>query len=256
MKYIIGDLLKLADDGQFDVIVHGCNCFNTMGAGIAASIRQRAPQAYAADCQTIKGDRNKLEHILQQLLTICFLLLRRTIIIVYTQYTYWDVDDMLSYDAVRNVMQRIKEDFDKGDDYIPRIGAPLICCGLAQGDWNKIEQIIKDTGFRDVTIVVWNDFELIKINRNYVNGYLHLRINRPHYRIDSAMLGKQKYKKNRFYKHLNEAKSYKSKSHKDNWLRSLLKYDLKPIISVIDIKRKIRGLMQKYIISICLDIWV
>lgn len=33
MKYIIGDLLKLADDGQFDVIVHGCNCFNTMGAG-------------------------------------------------------------------------------------------------------------------------------------------------------------------------------------------------------------------------------
>lgn len=54
-----------------------------------------------------------------------------TIINAYTQYTYWDVDDMLSYDAVRNVMQRIKEDFDKGDDYIPRIGIPLIGAGLA-----------------------------------------------------------------------------------------------------------------------------
>lgn len=51
-------------------------------------------------------------------------------------------------------------------------------------------------------------------------------------------VGQTKNIKNRFYKHLNEAKSYKSKSHKDNWLRSLLKYDLKPIISVIDIKTK------------------
>ena len=30
-----GNLLQLADDGVFDVIVHGCNCFNEMGAGIS-----------------------------------------------------------------------------------------------------------------------------------------------------------------------------------------------------------------------------
>lgn len=88
-----------------------------------------------------------------------------TIINAYTQYTCWDINDMLSYDAVRDVMQHIKNDFDSDPDYIPRIGLPLLGAGLAQGDWNKIEQIIKDTGFRDVTIVVWNDFEAEKVNR-------------------------------------------------------------------------------------------
>lgn len=31
MKYILGDLIKMADTGDFDIIVQGCNCFNTMG---------------------------------------------------------------------------------------------------------------------------------------------------------------------------------------------------------------------------------
>lgn len=35
MKTMLGDLLSLAIDGRFDVIVHGCNCQCTMGAGIA-----------------------------------------------------------------------------------------------------------------------------------------------------------------------------------------------------------------------------
>ena len=34
---------------QFDVIVHGANCFNTMGAGIAGQIARKYPQAYKAD---------------------------------------------------------------------------------------------------------------------------------------------------------------------------------------------------------------
>ena len=27
IRYVDGDLLKLADEGHFDVIAHGCNCF-------------------------------------------------------------------------------------------------------------------------------------------------------------------------------------------------------------------------------------
>lgn len=33
MKYILGDLIQLADHGHFDIIVHGCNAFCTMGGG-------------------------------------------------------------------------------------------------------------------------------------------------------------------------------------------------------------------------------
>ena len=60
MKSVEGDLLKLAGQGHFDVIVHGCNCFCTMGAGIAKSIRDQFPAAYEADLATPKGDRDKL----------------------------------------------------------------------------------------------------------------------------------------------------------------------------------------------------
>ena len=60
MKTIRGNLLDLALEGRFDVIVHGCNCQCAMGAGIALAIRKVFPEAFAADGSTAKGDRNKL----------------------------------------------------------------------------------------------------------------------------------------------------------------------------------------------------
>ena len=44
-----GNLIDMAEQGLFDIIVHGCNCFNTMGSGIAKEIRARYPEAYEAD---------------------------------------------------------------------------------------------------------------------------------------------------------------------------------------------------------------
>ncbi|RYF46165.1 MAG: phosphatase, partial [Cytophagaceae bacterium] len=41
-----GDLVQKAKVGEFDVIVHGCNCFCQMGAGIAKTIKQVFPAAY------------------------------------------------------------------------------------------------------------------------------------------------------------------------------------------------------------------
>ena len=43
---IEGDLIKLTKQGTFDVITHGCNCFCTMGAGIAPQM------AEAFDCDS------------------------------------------------------------------------------------------------------------------------------------------------------------------------------------------------------------
>ena len=60
MIEITGDLLSFADRGDFDVIIHGCNCQCQMGAGIALAIKTKYPAAYAADCETGKADRNKL----------------------------------------------------------------------------------------------------------------------------------------------------------------------------------------------------
>jgi len=60
MNKIQGDLIRLALNGDFDVIIHGCNCFCTMGAGIALTIKKVFPEAYKTDLTTKKGSWKKL----------------------------------------------------------------------------------------------------------------------------------------------------------------------------------------------------
>ena len=44
-----GNLLDMAERGEFDIIVHGANCICVMGSGIAREIKARFPQAAQAD---------------------------------------------------------------------------------------------------------------------------------------------------------------------------------------------------------------
>ena len=55
-----GDLILAFKLDKFDGIVHGCNCFCNMGAGIAKTISKSFPSAFKADQTTDYGDRNKL----------------------------------------------------------------------------------------------------------------------------------------------------------------------------------------------------
>ena len=60
LKHRRGNILDMAEAGEFDIVVQGCNCFNTMGGGIAAQIAVKFPDARLADDETIKGDPGKL----------------------------------------------------------------------------------------------------------------------------------------------------------------------------------------------------
>ena len=67
MDVLKGDLIQLALMGRFDIVIHGCNCFCSMGAGIAKTIRDNFPEAYQADLKTGMGDKKKnWAHILWQ----------------------------------------------------------------------------------------------------------------------------------------------------------------------------------------------
>lgn len=55
MKILTGDLIALGKGDTFDVIVHGCNCFCVMGAGLAKAIRSEFPEVYRADQGTEAG---------------------------------------------------------------------------------------------------------------------------------------------------------------------------------------------------------
>ena len=148
MKHVKGDLIHLARQGEFNIIVHGCNCFHTMGGGIALQLAQTfpgpdGPAAIDREC-TVYGDREKLgaftlasgwsydsEHIV--------------VINGYTQFGFEPQSDgspPVDYDAVRNVFKALAQLCENLEDV--RIGYPAIGAGLAGGDWDKISAIIDE----------------------------------------------------------------------------------------------------------------
>jgi O-acetyl-ADP-ribose deacetylase (regulator of RNase III) len=146
-----GDLLQMGADNEFDIILHGCNCFTVMGAGIAAQIAQQFPDAQMADNETLRGDAGKLG-------TYTIGMSGRLVILnCYTQFGISSTgSDVFEYTAFQRVLDKIAHRFGKW-----RIGLPLIGMGLAGGDEERIlpmierfaEQVERQGG--TVTIVKW-----------------------------------------------------------------------------------------------------
>lgn len=150
MNIIQGDLIKLALAGRFDVIVHGCNCFCTMGAGIAKAIKSEFPEAYEADCQTENGTKDKLGNYSHA--TVVKHDNEITVINAYTQHDYSGPGMKADYEAIRSVFRKIKSDYSG-----KRIGYPKIGAGLAGGDWEIISTIIDEELMdEDHTLVVFS----------------------------------------------------------------------------------------------------
>jgi O-acetyl-ADP-ribose deacetylase (regulator of RNase III) len=151
MKIVKGDLLTMGKNNEFDIIIHGCNCFNMMGAGIAAQISQQFPDAQMADNETLRGDPGKLG-------TYTVGMSGRLVILnCYTQFGVSSTgNDVFEYSAFERVLDKIAHRFGKW-----RIGLPLIGMGLAGGDEGRIlpmieyfaERVEKQGG--SVTIVKW-----------------------------------------------------------------------------------------------------
>jgi len=139
MSYEVeGNLITMALNGDFDVIIHGCNCFCTMASGIAGQISQRLPAAREADKLTEKGDKSKLGNYSA---ADCMGDHENHFIVVnaYTQYRYGLDKRHTDYTAVRDVMRRIKKDFSG-----QRIGYPMIGAFRGGGDWEIIKGIINE----------------------------------------------------------------------------------------------------------------
>ena len=138
LKHTKGNLLDLAEAGDFDIVVQGCNCFNTMGGGIAREIRERYPHVAAVDGKTIRGDYNKLgnwtsENVLLKNGTVTF-----DIINAYTQYNMSTGEDVFEYAAFALILQKLEKAY--GDK---RIGLPYIGMGLAGGKRKVIMPMIE-----------------------------------------------------------------------------------------------------------------
>lgn len=136
-----GNILDLAEAGEFDIVVQGCNCFNTMGGGIAQEIRKRYPEVARADSETIRGDYNKLGSWTEGYAWFNERAINPDghpddfdadnfiIINAYTQYDMSTGEDVFEYTAFELILQKLLHTYGR-----KRIGFPYIGMGLAKGD--------------------------------------------------------------------------------------------------------------------------
>lgn len=141
-----GDAIELFKTGEFDAFAHGCNCFCTMGKGIAKQVKSDLEPLFRADVINGKrGNRGKLGTFSSHKFDfgIGFNL--------YTQYTFWDKGDMLSYEAIELGFRKLNG-YMKSQELktliIPKIGSRL-----AHGDWGIISKLI-DINSPDIEITV------------------------------------------------------------------------------------------------------
>lgn len=148
MQRVFGDIIELALEGKFDVIVHGCNCQNAMGRGLAQQIRRVFPEAYDEDQLTIPGSRGKLGQV--SVAEIRRGDLRLSVVNAYTQFHWRGAGQKTDYQAVRNAMRLVRVKFTG-----KRIAYPLIGAGLGGGNWAEISSIIEsELAGEDHTLVL------------------------------------------------------------------------------------------------------
>lgn len=131
-QYVNMDLLESFQHSDFDAIVHGCNCFHTMGAGIAKEIARKFPESLKEDKKTEFGDWSKLGTY-----STCETVYG-TIVNAYTQYRPGRCPLGQLYDNIKSVFTKLNTDFAGKSIGIPKIGA-----GIAGGIWDEIAEIIQ-----------------------------------------------------------------------------------------------------------------
>lgn len=154
MRIIKGDLIKLALEGSFDLICQGCNCQNTWGAGIALQMKKAFPDAYAID-QIINQHTHDKEDLMGQYSSFYNTLLNGKHFYILNLYTqlYPGIPSPgckipFDYEAFTTCLRKINVRF-QGQ----HIGLPLIGCGLAGADRNKVIDIIA-TELRSMEITI------------------------------------------------------------------------------------------------------
>ena len=130
--YKQGDMLA----GPEKYILHGCNAQGVMGSGVALQIKQKWPEAYEYYRYAYVNDGLELGVMLA---VDCD---DKTIIHCITQEFYGRDKNRVyvDYNAVKDCLRLVNHNFKGVDVAMPKIG-----CGLANGDWNIVEQIINET---------------------------------------------------------------------------------------------------------------
>ena len=99
-------MIKLADNGEFDVIVHWCNCKCIMGS-MAEQIKMAFPGSYEADRWTDACDSSKIGR-----LSIAKVKIKNNKwLVIVNAYTQLLAGGNVNYHALRDVMKQVQRNF-------------------------------------------------------------------------------------------------------------------------------------------------
>lgn len=161
IRYLTGDLLK----GDQSVIVHSVNARGAFASGIAGQIRRELPFAYEAYRQAFEASETRMLPLGEVIWAFDLGGPRPRIVgNMVTQQNYGRDPDMVyvNYDAVTVAIQRVN-DFARRSQTgmlqiadlpeITEVGLPLIGCGLGNGDWSIISDIIEQEALDFIPVV-------------------------------------------------------------------------------------------------------
>jgi O-acetyl-ADP-ribose deacetylase (regulator of RNase III) len=160
-KIVKGDLIQMALNGEFEAIAHGCNCFCTMGAGIALSMKKTfGCDEYNLEDSKFSGSYLKMGNIQYKTFFVKngVISTEGTPLKVYNIYTQYapgvslpPYDIPFDYDAFRLCIRKLLYTNKKS-----KIGLPWIGCGLGKAEKSKVKEIIEqeERGFKGEVWIV------------------------------------------------------------------------------------------------------
>jgi O-acetyl-ADP-ribose deacetylase (regulator of RNase III) len=148
---ILIESANILETTKIDAIMHQCNCFHTMGGGVAAALKQKWPEIAVADKKySTTGDHKKMGTVLPVYVASAGSRIK-VIFNCYSQF-YFGAGRNTNYEAFFLCCMGVKDNIigfnkNKIDSHkITCLGVPYnIGCGLGGGDWNIIYSILENT---------------------------------------------------------------------------------------------------------------
>lgn len=131
------------------ILIHHCNCFNSMGLGLSKILSELYPEIQIVNEKTDVGNLDKLGHYSYWIGNhYCNPSQKITIVNAYTNYGQSKQEPLIDLRALTKAFFLINKNFVKGS----------ICLLKTTYEWNKIEKII-NTVFEERSIVVYLHYE-------------------------------------------------------------------------------------------------